>query len=312
MALPRMIKSLVTAALVSTWLLFLLFQYSSWSPHTLYSSLKPVANPDGPFIPKKIWYKVGPQGINNETQDWINTCLNQNPDYDHEILTDSAADAYVAAKFIKTRPDIVNTYLALPIPILKADLLRYLILWVDGGLWSDLDVSCGETPIQDWIPAQYKQNASLVVGWEFDTVDEKHMREFTTWMIMASPNSRHMRVVIDDVLSKLHSKAREHNVGIDGLTMDIIGDVVHVTGPMAMSISIIKSLGIAKLDLNYGKTNYSLMPKIFEDVLILPGYSFSASLQSYREGEEVGPALVEHHFAGSWKNEKGGEAGDPV
>jgi hypothetical protein len=44
----------------------------------------------------------------------------------------------------------------------------------------------------------------------------------------------------------------------------------------------------------------------------IPGYSFSASLQNYKDDENPGPALVTHHFAGSWKNEIGGEVADPV
>jgi alpha 1,6-mannosyltransferase len=82
-------------------------------------------------------------------------------------MTDILGDIYVKETF-KSRPEIIETYLALPIPILKADLLRYLLLHTEGGIWSDLDVSCEDVPIHDWIPAQYKKEASLVVGWEFD------------------------------------------------------------------------------------------------------------------------------------------------
>jgi hypothetical protein len=81
---------------------------------------------------------------------------------------------------------------------------------------------------------------------------------------------------------------------------------------MAMSKAIIKSLGIGEEKINDGNTPYVLEPQLFDDVLILPGYSFSASLQDYKDNEHPGPPLVTHHFAGSWKNENGGEAGDPV
>ncbi|TVY20472.1 Initiation-specific alpha-1,6-mannosyltransferase [Lachnellula arida] len=182
----------------------------------------------------------------------------------------------------------------------------------EAGIWSDLDVSCGGTPIRDWIPEEYKKNANLVVGWEFQTIDEQHMREFTTWMIMSKPGLRHMSMVINDTLEALHEKAKEHQVPISGLTMDIVGDIVWLTGPMAMSKSIIKSLGIEKDNINYGTTPYVFEPQLFDDVLVLPGYSFSASIQHYKDYEHPGPALVTHHYAGSWKNSNGGEAGDPV
>lgn len=57
--------------------------------------------------------------------------------------------------------------LSKPISILKADLLRYPLLFAKGGILSDLDVSCEDTPIQDWIPEKYKKNANLILGWEF-------------------------------------------------------------------------------------------------------------------------------------------------
>jgi alpha 1,6-mannosyltransferase len=82
-------------------------------------------------------------------------------------MTDISGDIYVKKTF-KSRPEIIEAYLALAIPILKADLLRYLLLFADGGIWRDLHVSCEDVPIHDWIPAQYRKDASLVVGWELD------------------------------------------------------------------------------------------------------------------------------------------------
>jgi alpha 1,6-mannosyltransferase len=47
---------------------------------------------------------------------------------------------------------MVEDYLALPIPILKADILRYVILYDQGGIWFDLGVSCEGVPIDEWVP----------------------------------------------------------------------------------------------------------------------------------------------------------------
>jgi alpha 1,6-mannosyltransferase len=316
MSLPsrRSAKTFAYASFVTLGLVFFVLQsnksgFGSWTVLGILDA--GVKSPLPALIPEKIWYKVGPKGINNETREWMNTCLEKNPTFQHQILTDSSADTYVIERFAH-RPDIVETYSALPIPILKADILRYLLLFAEGGIWSDLDVSCGDTPIRDWIPGEYKNNASLVVGWEFQTVDEAHMREFATWMIMSKPGSRHLSMVINDTLQALHEKAQEHKVPISGLKMEMVGDIVWLTGPMAMSKSIIKSLGIEQGNINMGKTPYVLEPQLFDDVLILPGFSFSASLQDYKKDEHPGPALVTHHFAGSWKNSNGGEVADPI
>lgn len=52
-----------------------------------------------------------------------------------------------------------------------------------------------------------------------------------------------------------------------------------------------------------------LEPKMAGDVLILPGYALAASYNTYEEEDQhrVGPSLVIHHYAGTWKNDYGGQ-----
>jgi alpha 1,6-mannosyltransferase len=81
-----------------------------------------------PAIPEKVWYKLGPRGLSDQSREWIDTCLKKNPTYKSELMTDLSSDFFVEEHFAN-RPEIVETYLALRIPILKADILRYLILF---------------------------------------------------------------------------------------------------------------------------------------------------------------------------------------
>jgi alpha 1,6-mannosyltransferase len=265
----------------------------------------------GTAIPEKIWYKLGPKGLSDQSRAWIDTCLKTNPTYQSEFMTDDLGDLYVKENFA-VRPDIVETYLALPFPILKADFLRYLLLFVEGGIWSDIDVSCGDIPIHDWIPAQYKKDTSLVVGLEFDVGYEYEFnRQFASWMIMAKPGSPHMSMVIDDILEGLREMTNKHNVTVAGLTLDMIseiGDVCDLTGPRRMTRSIVKSLNLILNDIIDDRNISNLLePKLIGDVLILPGYAFAASSNHYKEHQSLGPPLLTHHYAGSWKNENGGE-----
>lgn len=95
---------------------------------------------NGVDIPRKIWYKLGPRGLSDEARTWTESCLQRNPEYEHEFMTDTSGDSWVQKTFA-THP-IVETYLNLTIPILKADLLRYLLLFANGGVYFDLDVTC--------------------------------------------------------------------------------------------------------------------------------------------------------------------------
>lgn len=135
-----------------------------------------------------------------------------NPTYRAQFLNDTSADEYVSHAFA-SRPDIIETYLNLTVPIFKADLLRYLLLFDHGGIYSDLDVSCLGPPIDQWIPEEFKDKANLVVGWEFDMgwKDlEPFARQFTTWTIMAKPKLNHMLQVINNILEGLHKKAEDY------------------------------------------------------------------------------------------------------
>lgn len=262
-------------------------------------------------IPKKIWYKVGPAGLTDEIHSWTQTCITQNPNYEYIFLTDESADSYVASAF-SHRADITSTYLNLSIPILKADLLRYMLLYEQGGVWFDLDVSCQGIRIDYWVPKEYEQEAKLVVGWEFDVGewDFDFMRQFATWTVLASPGSPHLIAVIEDILSLLHAKASVNNVSISGLTLDMVGDVVDITGPRRLTESIFMSLGRTLGRESFGGDEEAKglrKPKLIGDVLIMPGRAFASSANVYKEGERAGGSLVAHHYVGSWKNKHGGE-----
>ncbi|KAG6357663.1 hypothetical protein INS49_013542 [Diaporthe citri] len=313
----------VTILAASISILFVLFQsWSLFSQHPVYS--KPLSPLDSPVtvrvgdeIPRKIWYKFGARGLSHDAIAWTGSCIEKNPGYAVEFLTDETADAWVQKRFAH-RPDIVEVYLALQIPIIKADWLRYLLLYAEGGVWSDLDVSCN-SPIETWIPPQYKDEASIVVGWEFDTTwpgaAPKH--ELATWTVLAKPGSPHMWTAVEGVLQGLHDVARENGVDVAGITATppMMGDIVTFCGPRRMTRSIFDSLQrmLNMTDSEFqeveSSTWFNLEPKLVGDVLILPGYSFALSMGFYDEAVSgaIGPPLVEHHYAGSWKNDKGGE-----
>ncbi|KAF7948065.1 uncharacterized protein EAE97_003476 [Botrytis byssoidea] len=188
----------------------------------------PIPTPTAAPFPEKIWYKAGPQGVSAEAESFRNHCLELSPAYEYEILDNEAASEYVY-KWFSNRPDIITTYFSLDVPILRADLLRYLILWAEGGMWMDLDVSCGEVPIHRWVLKESREAANLVVGLEFDWPWENDNflhAQFTSWTIMAKPHSPHMMQVIDDILVGVDEVARQHNVSLDGIQMSMIPQVV--------------------------------------------------------------------------------------
>lgn len=235
--LPLRSRSFVISAFVISVVLTFIFYTEFVHDHFSLRDLPKIGNqifarpPVVSEIPKKLWYKLGPKGITDDVFEWTGTCIRQNPAYQFQFMTDDWADEYVERTFSNTRPDIVEVYLKLKIPIVKADLLRYLVLYVEGGVWSDLDVSCEGIPIDEWVPEAYKHNASLVVGWEFDYGwDGAFFHQFASWTILSRPGVRHMLMVIDDIVKSVHLVSLYHEVPIEELTKAMVGDIVDFTG----------------------------------------------------------------------------------
>ncbi|KAL3453116.1 hypothetical protein BJX65DRAFT_160425 [Aspergillus insuetus] len=258
-------------------------------------------------FPAKIWHKCGPKGVSDHAQELMNIWLQKNPHFRHELLTDDSADQYVRERYAYW-PEILEAYMALTVPILKADFLRVLIMYADGGIWSDLDV-VDDVPVSEWIPKELADNTdknpiNVVVGIEFDG------HQFTSWTVMAKPHLQHFKAVIEYVVKQLKTAAIEHHVPLSGLTKLMIEgeDVVKVTGPQAITVALLdsvsKELGqeVSKKDIGGLKK-----PKLIGDILVLPQAAFAA-LQGGKPTDQ-GPYLVSHQYAGSWKNDQGGEEG---
>ena len=128
---------------------------------------------------------------------------------------------------------------------------------------------------------------------------------------MARPGSQHLWKVVEDVLTGIEEKCRENEVSVGELTMGMIGDVVDLSGPRRLTRSVVGGLGevlgeetVAEKMLDLKEL---LVPSLVGDVLVLPGFALAKSSNTYANGTEIGSVLVEHHYAGSWKNEHGGE-----
>ncbi|KAF9888432.1 hypothetical protein FE257_008710 [Aspergillus nanangensis] len=274
---------------------------------TIKHTSTPTSNsePSTYVIPEKVWHTARYSNITENQRDWTNSWTKTNPFFRQELLTDHSSETFIRTHFSETRPDIVEVYEALSIPILRADLLRYLIIYAKGGVWSDLDVTC-EKQVTDWIPLEYKdQKLDMVVGLEFDFEwrgpGTPIASQFCNWVFMARPSSRNLLIIVDSVVNKLKEVASINNVTIGGLTLDMLPvDVVDVTGPKIMTISILDSLG-QLLGRTVDDRDFSGIksPKLIGDVLIMPGNSFAARQNGYRTDQ--GDVLVTHYYEGSWK-----------
>ncbi|KAH7376235.1 nucleotide-diphospho-sugar transferase [Plectosphaerella cucumerina] len=257
-------------------------------------------------IPKKMWYKLGPKGLSELTRGLTDRCIEINPGYEVVFMTDSSAARWVENTFGKNHPELVKMFHGLRVPIFKADILRYLLLYTHGGVYNDLDVEC-KVPVDEWIPTEFQNKTALVVGWEFDVGwGDNILREFETWTIAAAPQSPHVWRVVEDTMAGFRKIMEENRVSVENVTLKMSGDVVDATGPRRFTRGVFSSLG-ERFNSTEKEVESLMEPRLLGDVLVLPGWSFAASSNRYGD-RELPPPLVVHKYAGSWKNANGGES----
>jgi mannosyltransferase OCH1-like enzyme len=145
------------------------------------------------LIPKKIWqmWKVGPLGFEQHHSDSAKTWPAKNPTYRYEVLTDDNAFEYLEWHYGTQglrRLDLIELYREINITIVRADLLRYLVMYAEGGVYTDvsvaarlgghganvpqIDVECLR-PIDRFIPERYnKEEVDMIIGVEIDEVSD--------------------------------------------------------------------------------------------------------------------------------------------
>ncbi|KAI9549595.1 MIPC synthase [Daphnia sinensis] len=86
-------------------------------------------------IPRIIWQTWKTRDIPEQWQVGYDSVRTLNPGWRHVLMTDEDNRAFVQKHF----PGFLNIYDAFPYPIQRADAIRYMLLYVHGGIYLDLD-----------------------------------------------------------------------------------------------------------------------------------------------------------------------------
>jgi mannosyltransferase OCH1-like enzyme len=225
-----------------------------------------------------------------------NSFIRLNPTYKYFHYNDSAADEFVR----QTMPYyIYQIYSSLPKSVLKADYFRYIVLLVQGGVYSDIDTTCLQ-PIDTWINEIYINKVGLIIGIEADTTlwevfDGTYARriQIVQWTIAAAPGHPILHQIVKKIADISPSMA------LKTVTQK---QILEWTGPGVWTDVISDYLlGIYKFSFRNLKNLKE--PKLIGDIYVLPITAFSPGLN--RMGSKSindSQAKVQHLFAGSWKN----------
>lgn len=275
------------------------------------------ASSSSPDFPRQIWQtaRTNLPSLDPSTQTSIKSWMDQNADHLYTLITAERGHSYVEEHFAH-RPDLVADFLAIQDPMLRADLVQYLFLLTDGGIYTDLDTICLK-PISDRIPPSFnKADMNLILGIEGDALGGplipgfSHPVQFATWTMAVKPGHFMIEMIISRVISQLHALAESQGTTISGIEAGYM-DVMDTTGPGVFAESVYAGLSQIT-DSSVTSVNLTSMtePRLFGDVLVLPITSFGAGLlHSNARGVDDERALVQHLFAGTWKGDHllGGE-----
>lgn len=103
-------------------------------------------------FPAYIWqtWKHTPAEPEFEFREQESSWSEHHPGFIHEVVTDELAVSLLGLLYA-TIPEVLEAYDALPMPVLKADFFRYLILYARGGIYSDIDTYAIQSALA-WLP----------------------------------------------------------------------------------------------------------------------------------------------------------------
>ena len=321
MALSSRLRNSAIAKSVAILILFFItFLFLKGSPIRL-SPLRTSNNggldfytqPDPSRWTKTIWQtsKLPLRKLSGEEKGRVDIWSQLNPDYKHELMTDERMEAYVHQKY--NGSEIESVYLELKDYILRADLIRYLLLLADGGVYNDLDVGCVQ-PIDTWLPKQFAEEAGVILGVEMDNKRGPDGRtleggtdlfELVNWTMMAKPGQPFIQSLVKRVIDNVYRDAKSQSTSL-GKMEYTVRQVLSLTGPAALTAAFFDyASNLTDSPVTHKNFTKITEPKLVGEVVILPIHAFGATHQVEWAGlkPDNSRVLVHHYFKGRWKQD---------
>lgn len=225
-------------------------------------------------IPKIVWQTWKDNNVVPEVQNNINKMKELNPEYDFRLVTDIECDKFIKENF---NNQIYEAYLNInpKYGAAKADFWRYCVLYINGGIYLDLD-SFIEEKLSNIIKDTDEALISLEI-WNFPVEKEWHSsfsdsdkiqklleydnekineclnyfgekKQLAQNILIYRPKHPFLLSVINSVVSNINKwKQIESNHKIESS----ISKTIHITGPSAYTYAIIKCIYENKKKYNY-------------------------------------------------------------
>lgn len=261
-------------------------------------------------FPAYIWqtWKYTPADGEFQFRDQEASWTIQHPGFVHEVITDSVALTLLRMLYASV-PEVLEAYEALPLPVLRADFFRYLILYARGGIYSDIDTMALQSA-DIWIPKTFpREKVGLVIGIEADPDREdwadwySRRIQFCQWTIQSKPG----HPVLRDTIVRITNTTLSLKANGKLSSMHGSEGVVDLTGPAVWTDTIMDYFNDARyfdMAASKGKIDYHNFTgmetsKHVGDVVVLPITSFSPGVGQMGAKDYEDPmAFVKHDFEG--------------
>lgn len=260
---------------------------------------------------------------------------NENPTYKYNLYTDDEIHDILVTHFANTVPEVVEAFDLMPNKIIQSDFSRYLLIFLFGGIYSDIDTKL-EKPVDTWFDSD--RNVGFVVAVEEDmNVEnwEHYMTrrvQFEQWTFKAKARHPILKKIIAKIVETTFNAAKNNKLQAyykDFKNVDKCSsiDIMEWTGPVVWTDTIYGHLNslenptIVDVDSSrqvsgtlYGPEEGDDLitwkfftglaaPVMVDDVVIYPKLSFRED----RANNCGKYCYVFHEFGGSWKNDGKGE-----
>ena len=154
------------------------------------------------MIPKKIFQtwenNTPPFKMSQAMESW----KQKNPTWEYKLFTSEERVEFIKNNFSK---DVLDAYYTLIPPAFKADLWRYCVLFIEGGVYVDADMIC-DTPLDEWISGE------MVVVRD----DPMAKKWLANGFIGSTKKQKALKEIIDRIVLKCNKKQLEFYLDYTG------------------------------------------------------------------------------------------------
>lgn len=281
-------------------------------------------------------WKVGLNDPDFPNRDYVLQWKNENPNYKYNILTDDEILSILKSHFFNTVPEVYEAFNMMPNKIIQSDFSRYLLIFLFGGLYADVDTHL-EKPVDSWFDSD--RNVGFVVAVEED-INVENWEHYMTrrvqleqWTFKAKARHPILKKLIAKIVETTFQAEKNGKLAAyykDFKEVDRCNsvDIMEWTGPVVWTDTIYGHLNSlnnptivdVESDRSYTQPIYGpppvegeliswrffaglKAPVMIDDIVIYPRAAF-------RDDDANGCGkycYVYHHFGGSWKNDGLGE-----